>query len=70
MLIVPEALSDDRMVEILSEVTGKKIKYVNISFNDARGGVKEIGIDDCLISTILELNGFLERNAFYRFLLQ
>jgi uncharacterized protein YbjT (DUF2867 family) len=46
MLTGPEALSDDRMVEILSEVTGKKIKYVNILDEDSRVGVKEISMDD------------------------
>ena len=55
MLTGPEALSYDRMVEILSEVTGKKIKYINI-LEDSRVGVKEISMDDCLIGTILKLN--------------
>jgi uncharacterized protein YbjT (DUF2867 family) len=56
MLTGPEALSYGRMAEILSEVTGKKIKYINILDEDSRVGVKEISMDDCLIGTILKLN--------------
>ena len=58
MLTGSEALTYGIIIEILSEVTGKKIEYVNIPDDDARGGMKEIGIDDWLIDTILELNVF------------
>lgn len=49
------------MAEILSGVTNKKIEYVNISDDDARGGMKENGMDDWLIDTILELNDYFKK---------
>lgn len=51
----PEALSYYQAAEILSNATGKKIVYINISEEEARGALKEMGMDDWLISTILEL---------------
>lgn len=51
----PEALSYHQAAEILSNATGNKIDYVNISDEEARGGMKEAGLDDWLISTILGL---------------
>ena len=57
----PEPLSYGRMAEILSGVTNKKIEYVNISDDDARGGMKENGMDDWLIDTILELNDYFKK---------
>ena len=50
-----EALSYHQTAEILSNATGKKIDYVNISEEETRGGMKEAGLDDWLISTILGL---------------
>jgi hypothetical protein len=41
--------------EILSNATGKKIDYVNISDEEARGAMKEAGLDDWLINTISDL---------------
>ncbi|MGH9995457.1 MAG: SDR family oxidoreductase, partial [Nitrososphaeraceae archaeon] len=41
--------------DILSSATGKKIDYVNISDEEARGGMKEAGLDDWLINTISDL---------------
>jgi uncharacterized protein YbjT (DUF2867 family) len=51
----PEALSYHRAAEILSNATGKKIDYVNISEEETREALKEIGMDDWLINTILDL---------------
>lgn len=51
----PEALSYHQAADILSSATGKKIDYVNISDADARGGMKEAGLDDWLINTISDL---------------
>ncbi|MGB7632151.1 MAG: NmrA family NAD(P)-binding protein, partial [Nitrososphaeraceae archaeon] len=50
-----EALSYHQTAEILSNATGKKIDYVNISEEETRGGTKEAGLNDWLISTILGL---------------
>jgi uncharacterized protein YbjT (DUF2867 family) len=43
----PEALSYHQMAEILSNATGKKISYVNVSEEEFRGAMKEMGMDDC-----------------------
>jgi uncharacterized protein YbjT (DUF2867 family) len=51
----PEALSYHQAADILSNATGKKIDYVNISDAEARGGMKEAGLDDWLINTISDL---------------
>jgi uncharacterized protein YbjT (DUF2867 family) len=52
----PEALSYYQAADILSNATGKKIDYVNISDAEARGGMKEAGLDDWLINTISDLS--------------
>ena len=43
------------VAEILSNVTGKKINYVNVSEEDTRVGLKAMGWDDWLINTTLQL---------------
>jgi uncharacterized protein YbjT (DUF2867 family) len=45
----PEALSYSRVAEILSNVTGKKISYVNVSEEDTRVGMKAMGWDNWVI---------------------
>ena len=55
MVTGPEALSYHQAAEILSNATGKKIDYVNISEEKTREALKEMGMDDWLISTILGL---------------
>jgi uncharacterized protein YbjT (DUF2867 family) len=45
----PEALSYYQIAEILSNVTGKKISYVNLSKEDFVRGWKEAGVDDWFI---------------------
>ena len=50
----PEAISYDEAVNILSEQVGKKISYVKVSKDDAFKAMKDIGLDDWLIITILE----------------
>ena len=57
----PEALSYHQMAEILSNATGKKISYVNISEEEARAAMKEIGMDDWLINTISELYDYFRK---------
>ena len=57
----PEALSYHQAAEILSNATGKKIDYVNISDEEARGAMKKTGLDDWLINTILELNRYFRK---------
>lgn len=57
----PEAVSYYQAAEILSNATGKKIDYINISEEEARGALKETGMDDWLISTILELYAYFRK---------
>ena len=51
----PEALSYSQVAEILSDATGKKIDYVNVSEEDARLGMKHMGWDDWIIGIAMEL---------------
>ena len=55
MVTGPEALSYHQDAEILSNATGKKIDYVNISEEETREALKETGMDEWLISTIMGL---------------
>ena len=50
-----EALSYGQAAEIISKEVGKKINYVNISDEDARKGMKDIGIDEWTINSMIEL---------------
>jgi uncharacterized protein YbjT (DUF2867 family) len=50
-----EALSYGEAAEILSNEVGKKINYVNISDEDARKGMKDIGMDEWTINSMIEL---------------
>ena len=51
----PEALSYYQVAGILSNATGKKIDYVNVSEEVTRQGMKVMGWDDWLINTTLQL---------------
>jgi uncharacterized protein YbjT (DUF2867 family) len=57
----PEALSYHQMAEILSNAIGKKISYVNVSEEEFRGAMKEMGMDDWLINTISELYNYFRK---------
>ena len=57
----PEALSYYQTAEILSSATDKKISYVNISEEEARGAMKELGMSDWLINTISELHDYFRK---------
>jgi uncharacterized protein YbjT (DUF2867 family) len=61
MVTGPEALSYHQAAEILSNATGKKIDYVNISDEEARGAMKEAGLDDWLINTISDLYTYFRK---------
>jgi uncharacterized protein YbjT (DUF2867 family) len=50
-----EALSYEQAAEILSKEIGKKVNYVNISDQDARKGMKEMGMDEWTIDSMTEL---------------
>ena len=57
----PEALSYHQVAEILSNTTGRKINYVNISEEEARAAMKEIGMSDWLINTVSELSDYFRK---------
>jgi uncharacterized protein YbjT (DUF2867 family) len=57
----PKALSCEKIAEILSAVTNKKIQYINITNEEARAGMKESGMNDWLINIILELNEYYRK---------
>jgi len=57
----PEALSYHQVAEVLSNATGRKINYVNISDEDARRAMKEIGMSDWLINTVSELSDYFRK---------
>ncbi len=52
-----EALSYEQAAEILSKEIGKKVNYVNISDEDARKGMKDMGADEWTINSMIELFG-------------
>lgn len=60
----PDALSYHDAVRILSEQVGKKISYVSVSEDDASNAMKEIGLNDWLIKTILEGYNNLRKGYF------
>jgi uncharacterized protein YbjT (DUF2867 family) len=57
----PEPMSYYQAAEILSNATGKKIDYVNISDEEARGAMKELGLNDWLIDTISGLYSYFRK---------
>ena len=48
----------DRRSIILSKAVGKKINYVNVTDVDARKGMKDMGMDEWIINSIIELFDF------------
>jgi uncharacterized protein YbjT (DUF2867 family) len=50
-----EALSYGQAAEILSQGIGKKVNYVNVSDEDTRKGMKDRGVDDWTINSLIEL---------------
>jgi uncharacterized protein YbjT (DUF2867 family) len=57
----PEALSYYQAAEILSNATDKKISYVKVSDEEARGAMKETGMNDWLINAISELSDYFRK---------
>jgi uncharacterized protein YbjT (DUF2867 family) len=53
-----EALSHGQAAEILSKAVGKKINYVNVTDVDASKGMKDMGMDEWIINSIIELFEF------------
>src|SRR5215831_3831576 len=55
----PEALSFGDAARILSEQVGKNFSYINISEDDARRRMKDIGWDEWRINFLIELYNFI-----------
>lgn len=53
-----EALSHGQAAEILSKQLGKKVNYVNVSDEDARKGMKDMGMDEWTINSVIALFEF------------
>jgi uncharacterized protein YbjT (DUF2867 family) len=51
----PNAISYAQAAEILSNEVGRKIKYLDISEDQAREGMKAIGMDEWFINSMMEL---------------
>ena len=51
----PEALDNYRIAEILSSVTGKNISYVEISEDDARKAMTDMGMPESIVAVLIEL---------------
>lgn len=50
-----DALSYRQVADILSNEVGKKISYIDITEDDARTGMKQIGMDEWFINIMIEL---------------
>ena len=49
-----EAISYSQAAEILSNVLGRRISYVNVTEEDARNAMKKMGMEDWLIDALVE----------------
>jgi uncharacterized protein YbjT (DUF2867 family) len=54
----PEAISNYEIAEILSNIAKKKITYVDVSYNDARRRMKNSGMQEWAVESLMELFGF------------
>jgi uncharacterized protein YbjT (DUF2867 family) len=54
----PEAVSNYEIANILSEILGRKVTYVDISDDDARKAMKENGMQEWTINSLMELSNF------------
>ena len=54
-----EALSYGRAAEILSKELGRKISHIDVSEEEARKGMKKLGMSDWLIDDIMKFYGII-----------
>lgn len=54
----PEAISNYEIAEILSNIAKKRITYVDVSDNDARKRMKNSGMQEWAVESLMELFGF------------
>ena len=55
-----EALSYYQAAEVLSKTIGRKISYVDITEEEARKGMEELGMEDWFIDAMIELNNIIK----------
>lgn len=53
----PEALSMQEVADSMSEVTGKPIRFANVSEDTARGSMEQEGLPNWMIDAMMELHG-------------
>jgi uncharacterized protein YbjT (DUF2867 family) len=53
----PEALSNEEIAEIITQVVGRKINYVDVSDDAARSEMKQSGMPDVVVDATMELYG-------------
>jgi len=54
----PEAISNYEIAEILSSIAKKRITYVDVSDNDARRRMKDSGMQEWAVESLMELFDF------------
>lgn len=53
----PEAISNEQIAEIISQVVGRKINYVDVPEDAVREEMKKLGMPDVLVEANIELYG-------------
>jgi uncharacterized protein YbjT (DUF2867 family) len=54
-----ETLSFSQAAEILSKEIGKRVSYIDIPEEDARRGMKEMGMENWFIDAMMEFNNII-----------
>jgi uncharacterized protein YbjT (DUF2867 family) len=56
----PEALSFGQIADIISNVVGRKISYINITETESRENMEKLGMERWLVDAIIEINGIIK----------
>src|SRR5262249_1731247 len=59
----PEAITYDRVAAALSEITGRRVRYIDVPDTAAREGLRASGMPDWLAEQLVALFGMLRRGA-------
>lgn len=55
-----EAISNYKVAEILSEITGRSINYIDVPVDTARQSMKDMGMPDVIVEALLELSSIIK----------
>lgn len=55
-----EAISNYKIAEILSEITGRTINYIDIPVDTARQSMKNMGMPESIVEALLELSAIIK----------